>query len=120
MPKNPQIVRNYFILPCCLLLLNLVNSIVSYKAATIHDHVIRVAVIMAMVLGGSSIVAFLVAPAVEGVVGRLHRTSRQSGGIFGEVIFATLLGLLIFWLYYQVYIHGPASILPAEWANPKA
>ena len=120
MPKNPQIVRNYFILPCCLLLLNLVNSILSYKASMISDHVIRVAVIMAMVLGGSSIVAFLVAPAVEGVVHRLHRTSRQSGGIFGEALFATVLGLVIFWLYFQVYIHGPASILPAEWSNPKS
>jgi hypothetical protein len=119
MPKSPQIVRNYFILPCCLLLLNLVNSIVSYKAAMIYDHVVRVAVIMAMILGGSSIVAFLVAPAIEAVVGRLHRTSRQNAGVFGEVIFVCVLGLAIFWLYYQVYIHGPASILPAEWANPK-
>ena len=118
--KNPQIVRNYFILPCCLLLLNLVNSIVSYKAAMIADHVIRVAVIMALVLGGSSIVAFLVAPAVEAVVNRLHRTSRQNAGVFGEVVFASVLGLFIFWLYYQVYIHGPASILPAEWANSKS
>jgi len=118
--KNPQIVRNYFILPCCLLLLNLVNSIISYKAATISDHVIRVAVIMVMVLGGSSIVALLVAPAVETVVSRVHRTSRRSAGVFGEVIFVSVLGLVVFWLYYQVYIHGPASILPAEWANPKS
>ncbi len=117
--KNPRIVRNYFILPSCLLLLNLVNSIVSYKAAMIYDHVVRVAVIMALVLFGSSVVAFLVAPAIEGVVGRLHRTSRQSAGIFGEVIFMGVLALVIFWLYYQVYIHGPASILPDEWANPK-
>ena len=56
---------------------------------------------------------------VEAVVSRLHRTSRQNAGVFGEVIFACVLGLAIFWLYYQVYIHGPASILPAEWANPK-
>ena len=120
MPKSPQLIRNYFILPCCLLLLNLVNAIVSYKAATISDHIVRVAVIMVLVLGGSSIVAFLVAPAIGSVVGRMHRTSRQSAGVFGEVIFVSVLGLAIFWLYYQVYIHGPASILPAEWANPKS
>jgi hypothetical protein len=117
--KNPQIVRNYFILPCCLLLLNLVNAIVSYKAATITDHVVRVAVIMVLVLGGSSIVAFLVAPGIQAVVSRVHRTSRQNAGVFGEAIFLSMLGLAVFWLYYQVYIHGPASILPAEWANPK-
>ena len=117
--KNPQFVRHYFILPCCLLLLNLVNAIISYKSAMIADHVVRVAVIMVLVLGGSSIVAFLVAPAIEAVVGRLHRTSRQNAGVFGEVIFLVVLGLAVFWLYYQVYIHGPASILPAEWANPR-
>ena len=118
--KRPQLVRNYFILPCCLLLLNLVNTIISYKAATIGDHVVRVAVIMVMVLGGSSIVAFLVAPAVEAVVSRVPRTSRQSAGVFGEVIFVGVLALVVFWLYYQVTLHGPASILPTEWANPKS
>ena len=119
MPKNTQLVRNYFVLPSCLLLLNLVNSIVSYKAAMIYDPVVRIAAIMLMILGGSSIVAFLVAPGIQAVVGRMHRTSRQSAGVFGEVIFMAILGVAIFWLYYQVYIHGPASILPAEWANPK-
>ena len=119
MPKNPQLVRNYFILPCCLLLLNLVNGIVSYKAAMISDPVVRVVVIILLVLGGSSIVAFLVAPAIQATVARMHRTSRQGGGVFGEVLFLCVLGLGIFWLYYQVTIHGPASILPSEWANPK-
>jgi hypothetical protein len=119
MPKNPQIVRNYFILPSCLLLLNLVNAIISYKSAMIYDPVVRVAVVILMILVGSSIVAFLVAPGIQAVVTRVHRTSRQSGGVFGEVLFVCLLGIVIFWLYYQVYIHGPASILPREWANPK-
>jgi hypothetical protein len=30
-----------------------------------------------------------------------------------------LLGALVFWLYYRVYIIGPESVLPAEWLNPK-
>ena len=119
MPKSPQLVRHYFILPCCLLLLNLVNSIVSYKSAMIYDPVVRVGAVILMILVGSSIVAFLVAPGIQSVVGRMHRTSRQSAGVFGEVIFMCLLGVGVFWLYYQVTIHGPAAILPAEWANPK-
>ena len=119
MAKNPQIVRNYIILPCCLLLLNLVNSIISYKAQLIYDHVLRVAFIMVMILGGSGVVAWVVSPAIESLVRGLHRSSRQNAGVFGEVVFACVLALVIFWLYFQVYIHGPASILPAEWANPK-
>ena len=30
----------------------------------------------------------------------------------------TLLGVGVFWLYYQVYIVGTESILPASWHNP--
>ncbi|MEO6873442.1 MAG: hypothetical protein ABI222_01335 [Opitutaceae bacterium] len=117
--KSPQLVRNYFVLPCCLLLLSLLNSIISYKASMIHDPVIRVVAIMLLVLVGSGIVAFLVAPGIETLVHGLHRSSRQNAGVFGEVLFICVLGLAIFWLYYQVTIHGPASILPPEWANPK-
>ena len=119
MPKSPQLVRNYFILPCCLLLLNLVNSIVSYKAAMIPDPVVRVAAVILMILVGSSLVAFLVAPAIQATVQRLHQTSRQGGGVFGELLFVCLLGLAIFGLYYQLTIHGPASLLPSDWRNPK-
>lgn len=120
MAKNPQIVRNYFILPSCLLLLNLVNSIISYKSAMIYDPVVRVGVVILMILIGSSIVAYLVAPGIQAVVSRMHRTSKQSAGVFGEVMFMCVLAIAIFWLYYQVYIHGPASILPREWANPRS
>jgi len=35
--KKTNVVRNYFILPCCLLLLNVCNSLVSYKAGMIAD-----------------------------------------------------------------------------------
>jgi len=119
MAKSPQLVRNYFILPCCLLLLNLVNAIISYKAAMIYDPVVRVGAIILMILIGSSIVAFLVAPGIQTVVHRLHQTSRQSGGVLGEVIFLCLLGVAVFWIYYQVTVHGPQAILPAQWANPK-
>ncbi len=30
--KKTNVVKNYYILPCCLLLLNVCNSLVSYKA----------------------------------------------------------------------------------------
>jgi hypothetical protein len=53
------------------------------------------------------------------MVRELHRGSRQ-GGVLGELIFLTLLGLGIFWLYHQIYIIGPESVLPADWANPPA
>jgi hypothetical protein len=73
---------------------------------------------MGMVLFGGSLVAFAVAPAIGGLVGTLHRSSRQQGGGLGELTFLLVLGALVFWLYYRIYILGPESVLPAEWRNP--
>jgi hypothetical protein len=115
--KSAQLVRNYYVLPCCLLLLNLCVEMVSYKAKMIDDVLLRTAAIMAMVLFGGSLVALIVAPAIGVVVGSAHRTSRQRGSL-GEVLFLLLLGVLVFWLYYRIYILGPESVLPAAWHNP--
>lgn len=116
--KNQNVVRNYYVLPCCLLLLNLCVELVSYKAKMIDDDYFRTAAVMGMVLFGGSFVGFVMAPAIGLFVVWMQRSSRQNWGGLGELFFLLLLGALIFWLYYRVYIIGPESILPAEWRNP--
>ena len=116
--KNTNLVRNYYVLPCCLLLLNLGVELVSYKAKMIDDVFLRTLAIMGMVLVGGSLVGFVLAPAITHVVGALHRSSRQSGGGAGELVFLIVLGAVVFWLYYRIYIVGPQSVLPAAWRNP--
>lgn len=118
--KNPNVVRNYYVLPCCLLLLNLCVELVSYKARMVDDALLRTATIMGMVLFGGALVGFVVAPAIGSIVGWLHRSSRQNWGGLGEAGFLLLLGVIVFWLYYRIYILGPESVLPAEWWNPRA
>ena len=117
--KNPNVVRNCYVLPCCLLLINLCVELVSYKAKMIEDALLRTAAIMGMVLFGGALVGFVVAPAIGTIVGWLHRTSRRNWGGLGEVLFLGALGVLVFWLYYRVYILGPQSVLPAAWQNPR-
>jgi hypothetical protein len=117
--KNNTVVRDYFILPCCLLLLNLCNTIVTYKAGVIHDAILRTACIIAMVLFGSSVVAFAVSPAISSLVGWTHHATRRKAGKAGELLFLGILGLLVFWLYYRVSTFGPASILPSDWRNAR-
>jgi hypothetical protein len=117
LPKKEKVVRRYYVLPCCLLLLNLGNSIIAYKAGIIADVLERTLFVIGMVLFGSSLVAFVVAPAIEALVRALHRTSRQGGGWLGEILFLTALGVGIFLLYYVVTIHGAQALLPAEWKN---
>jgi hypothetical protein len=116
--KSKNVVRNYYVLPCCLLLLNLCVEMVSYKAKRFDDPYLRTAAIMAMVLFGGSLVGFVVAPAIGALVGTLHRSSREGGKLM-EIFFIFALGVLIFWLYYRIYIVGPESVMPVEWQNPK-
>lgn len=117
--KNQNVVRNYYVLPCCLLLLNLCIELVSYKAKVVDDELLRTLVIMGMVLFGGSLVGFVVAPAIVMLVAWMQRSSRQSWGGLGEMLFLLALGAVIFWLYYRVYIVGPESLLPVEWHNPR-
>lgn len=116
--KTGKVVKNYYVLPCCLLLLNLCVEMVSYKARMIDDTLVRTAAIMSMVLFGASAVTYLVAPAVGGIVNSLHRGSRSNAGAIGEVFFLLALGAGVFWLYYLIYIVGPEAVLPSEWHNP--
>jgi len=116
MQKN-ALVRDFFILPCCILLLNLCVGLVSYKAKVIHDPLFRTAVIMGMVLFGGSVVGFVMMPAIGGFVGFLHRGSRRRLGELGEMGFLVALGFFVFWLYYRMYILGPEHLLPPEWRN---
>ena len=117
--KKNSVVRTYYILPCCLLLLNLCNNLISYKAGVIANPVLRTALIVALVLFGSSLVAFAAAPTLEALVRALHRGSQKGAGLLGEIVFLTLLGAGVFWLYYQLYVHGPEAILPEVLWNAK-
>jgi hypothetical protein len=111
------VVRDYYVLPCCLLILNLCVELVQYKARDLSDPLIVTALIMGVVLFGGSLVAFVVAPALSWIVSSLHSGSRKTAGQMGEVLFFVALGAVIFWLYYRVYILGPQSVLPLEWRN---
>jgi len=115
--KTKATLERYYVLPCCLLLLNLCNEIVAYKARLIHDGFLRTLFIMGMVLFGSSLVAFAIAPGLIWTVQSMRRTSRSTGGGAGEAVFLTGLGVLIFWLYYRNYLLGTEFILPSAWAN---
>jgi hypothetical protein len=115
--SKSKVVHLYYILPCCLLLLNLVNSIVAYKAGVIADPFLRTIVVMLFVLFGSSVTAFVVAPGLAGVVRWLHTSSRRQAGELGEGLFILGLGVLVFWLYYRLSLHGAASIVPPMWRN---
>ena len=47
----------------------------------------------------------------------LRRSSRSQAGGLGELVFLTVLGFAVFWLYYRNYILGTAAIVPPLWRN---
>jgi hypothetical protein len=110
--KKGNAVRTYYILPCCLLLLNICNSLVSYKAGMIDDPYLRVLAVIGMVLFGSSLVAFVFSPAIESLVRSFYRSSEKGAGGLGQVLFLVVLGGVVYFLYFQLCIHGPESLLP--------
>jgi len=116
--RTSATLERYYVLPCCLLLLNLGNEIIAYKARLIDDGLLRTLFIMGFVLFGASLVAFAVAPGLIWLVQSLRRTSRSNAGQLGEGFFLIGLGALIFWLYYRNYLMGTEHILPAAWRNP--
>jgi hypothetical protein len=120
MAKAQTVVRNYYVLPCCLLLLNLANSLVGYKAELIEEPFLRTLVVIFLVLCGASLVAFVLAPAIGAAVNTLQRGSRHGGGRMGETIFLLVLGAGVFWCYYRLCNDGPAALLPEAWRNPSA
>jgi hypothetical protein len=117
MRKTTALVRNYYILPCCLLLLNLANSLIGYKAELIADPYARTAAVIFLVICGASIVTIVLAPAMTHAVKGLHRSSRRGGGRLGEILFLIILGVGVAWCYFQLTNHGPAALLPADWRN---
>ena len=111
-------IRNFYVLPCCLLLLNLCNQVVSYKAqGLVADPFLRTAAIMALVLFGGTLVGVVAEPVIGALVGSLHHGTRARWGQLGEMLFLAALGVVVFWLYYRVDVYGAGSILPAEWRN---
>ena len=114
--KN-KVVQNYYVLPCCLLLLNLVNSVITYKSGIIDEPFLRTTVVILLVLFGSSLTAFVVAPALTAAVRLLHQSSRRGAGELGEILFFMVLGGIVFWLYYRMALYGTVSIVPPAWRN---
>ena len=117
--KSASVVKNYYVLPCCLLLLNLANNVITYKAGVIADPFLRTAAVMLLVLFGGTITAFVIAPVLEALVRLLHHSSRRGAGGLGEALFFVVLGIVVFWLYYRATLHGIGTLVPAAWKNPR-
>ena len=86
-----------------------------YKSELIASDYIRVAAMMAFYAFGISFLAFSVTPFVERIILQLHAASKIGTGRLGEYLFVLLLLAGVYFLWYQILVHGPESLLPEQW-----
>lgn len=107
--------KKYVIFPCCLLLFGALEEVVAYKSEGIPSQHLRVAAMMAFYAFGIALLAFWVTPILENMVLRLHAASRMGPGRLGEYLFVLLLLVGVYFLWYQILVHGPETLLPQQW-----
>jgi hypothetical protein len=113
-PKTRSL-KKYVIFPCCLLIFGALEEVVVYKSDLITNDYIRVATLMAFYAFGISFLAFSVTPIVEKLILQLHAASKFGSGRVGEYLFVLLLLTGVYFLWYQILVHGPESLLPEHW-----
>lgn len=112
--------RRWLVLPLALLVLELVNDVVLYKLETVANIHLRVAIILVVLGAGFALVGVYLAPAVERWLDRVLRTSGRAAGWTGILIVAALMTGGLYYLFFQIHVHGEASVLPESWRNPPA
>jgi len=115
MKPGTRSLKKYVIFPCVLLIFGTVQEVVDYKSTIIENAYLRVAALMVFYAFGISIVAYFVTPALEKVVLRMHAASKTGAGRFGEYVFVAVLLGAVYFLWYQILVNGPATLLPASW-----
>ena len=99
------------------MVMDAVAEVVIYKLSEIGDHFVRVCAIMAMIGFGFGLVSFVLTPWLDKQLRTLHRGTRRGWGILGEVVLFGTIAVGLFALHYQLYVHGPQTLLPPAWRN---
>lgn len=109
--------KKYIIFPCCLLIFGALEELFVYKTEVIANPYLQVGALMIFFAFGIALLAYLVVPVVERIVLRLHAASRFGAGRIGEYIFILVLLAIVYFIWFQIFVHGPQSVLPANWHN---
>ena len=115
MKPGTRSLKKYIIFPCCLLIFGAVEEVMDYKSEVIQNAYLRVALVMLFYAFGISIIAYLVTPMVEQSVLKAHAVSRNGAGRLGEYAFIAFLLGSVYFLWFQIIVHGPETLLPPNW-----
>lgn len=114
-PLHKRNIKKYFVLPVCILVINIVEEILVYKSNFIADDYLRTAFILLLFIVGIAGVSFLVSPLIVKLLSSVYFKGRKHAGYAGElIILAVTLGGL-YYLYFLIYIYGPEYLLPSAW-----
>jgi|HubBroStandDraft_1064217.scaffolds.fasta_scaffold11303_6 hypothetical protein len=108
--------RAALILPAILLVVNLVESIVTYKVRQhVPDAHVRAAVALLLYGAAFVIAADWVSPWLERTLTKTRRDSARHAGTMGLLLFYAVAYGGIYYAYLLYDLHGPASLLPRAW-----
>jgi len=112
-------IRRYVILPTCLLVLNVVEEVVCYKAQVIGNPYLRAGILMLMFFCGFGLVGLVFAPLLTRSLEQVYFGGRKHGGYLGELIVLAALYGGLFYVYYLMYgaPSGVENLLPIAWHN---
>jgi hypothetical protein len=108
--------RVALILPAVLLLVNLVETIASYKVRQ-HVRDVHLRAATALLLYGVAFViaAEWVSPWLKQTLTKTRRDSIRHAGTVGLVVFYAAAYGGLYYAYLLCELHGPASLLPRAW-----
>lgn len=115
MKAGTRSLKKYIIFPCCLLIFGAVEEVVVYKSEIIANPHLRVGAMMVFYAFGIALIAFTLTPIIENLVLRVHAVTKAGYGRLGEYLFVLLLLAVVYFLWFQIIIHGPETLLPPEW-----
>lgn len=115
MKPGTRTLKKYVIFPCCLLIFGAVEEVVVYKSTVIANDHLRVAAMMFFYAFGIALIAFVLTPALEKGVLRIHAVSKVGAGRLGEYAFVAVLLAGVYYLWYRILLFGPETLLPATW-----
>ncbi|MBS3763053.1 MAG: hypothetical protein KGZ25_07100 [Planctomycetes bacterium] len=115
-------IEKYVILPTCLLVLEVFEEFVCYKAEIINNPYLRTLILLLMFFCGFSLVNLVFAPLINKAIEHLYYGGRKSAGPLGEIISLGVVYTALFYVYYLIYSTeaGVEQLLPQSLHNGEA
>ena len=108
-------IKKYFVLPVCILILNIIEEIIVYKSRVIENEYLKTACILFFFIVGVAIISLALSPLFEKILSSAYFGSRKHAGYLGEFLTLVVTLCVLYIAYYYAYAKGAEYLLPVSW-----